>query len=131
MLLLGPYDPNTVYFQDSQEYIFHYDFATEWVNPFIDMNVPEFFDVTLYQSGQLGVLGAIILPPMAGNPPSPEFDEYGIQFVRYDPYSKEEIAAMFDVPEYGERAGRISARLLKTDSVDLACRILERNSLDD
>ncbi|MCK4751802.1 MAG: hypothetical protein KAS75_00035 [Planctomycetes bacterium] len=97
MLLLEPYDPNIVYFQDSQEYIFHYDFATEWIDPFIDMSVPEFFDVTLYQSGQLGVLGAIILPPMAGNPPSPEFDEYGIQFVRYDPYSKEEIAAMFDV----------------------------------
>lgn len=90
-------DPCTVYFQDGQEYLFHYDFATEWLDPFIDMNVPEFFDVTLYQSGQLGILGAVILPPMEGNPPSPEFDEYGIQFIRYDPYSKEEIAAMFGV----------------------------------
>jgi len=90
-------DPCTVYFQDSKLFMFHYDFATEWLEPFIGMSVPEFFDVTLYQSGQLGVLGAVILPPMVGQPPSPEFEEYGIQFIRYDPYTKEEIAAMFDV----------------------------------
>lgn len=88
-------DPCTVYFQDSKLYVFHYDFATTWLDPFIDMNVPEFFDVTLYQSGQLGVLGAVILPPMTGS--VPDFNEYGIQFIRYDPYTKEEVADMFNV----------------------------------
>ena len=36
------------------------------------------------------------------------------------------IAAVFDEPEYRETAGRVSARLKRTDSVDLACQMLER-----
>jgi hypothetical protein len=97
MLLLGPYDPNTVYFQDSQEYIFHYDFATELLDPFIGMSMADYYDVTLYELNQEAVLGAVIMPPVVGSPPSPEFEEYGIQFIRDDAYSKEEIADMFSV----------------------------------
>ena len=88
-------DPCTVYFQNSKLYPFHYHFATEWLEPFIGMSVPEYYAVTLYDANQQASLGAVILPPMVGEPPTPVFAEYGIQFVRYDPYTKEEIADMF------------------------------------
>lgn len=88
-------DPCTVYFQNSKLYEFHYHFATEWLEPFIGMSVEEYFDVTLYDANQQASLGAVIFPPTEGEPPTPEFAEYGIQFVRYDPYTKEEIADMF------------------------------------
>ncbi len=89
--------PNTVYFQDSQLYVFHYDFATAVLPPFIGMNPSEYYDVTLQEFGQQAVLGAVILPSMAGEPPAAAFNEYGIQFIRYDPYTKEEIRDMFNV----------------------------------
>jgi hypothetical protein len=89
-------DPCTIYYQDSKLYPFHYDFATNWLEPFIGMTVPDYFNVTLYDANQEASLGAIILPPMMGNPPTPTFNEYGIQFIRYDPYTKEEISSMFN-----------------------------------
>ena len=90
-------DPCTVYFQHSQFYLFHYNFATDLLAPFIGMSAGDYYDITLYEQGQQAVLGAVIMPPMVGNPPMPEFEEYGIQFIRYDPYTKEEIADMFGV----------------------------------
>ncbi|MHC4737009.1 MAG: hypothetical protein ACYTDW_21545, partial [Planctomycetota bacterium] len=36
-IILPPYDPNIVYYQDCQEYTFHYHFATELLDPFIGM----------------------------------------------------------------------------------------------
>ncbi len=91
-------DANTVYFQDSQLYLFHYDFATAVLPPFIGMSPSEYYDVTLYEEGQQAVLGTVILPPLTDSePPVPFFLEYGIQFVRYDPYLKEEIRDMFNV----------------------------------
>jgi len=89
-------DPCTIYYQDSKLYIFHYDFATNWLEPFIGMTLPEYCAATLYEANQLGAQGSIILPPMTGNPPAPTFAEYGIQFIHYDPYTKEEIASMFN-----------------------------------
>ena len=60
------------------------------------MTVPEYYNVTLYDANQQASLGAVILPPMTGSPPVPAFAEYGIQFIRYDAYTKEEIASMFN-----------------------------------
>jgi len=88
-------DPCTVYFQNSKLYEFHYDFATEWLEPFIGMSVEEYYNVALYDANQQASLGAVILPPMEGA--VAKFEEYGIQFVRYDPYIREEIADMFAV----------------------------------
>ncbi|GAH81831.1 unnamed protein product, partial [marine sediment metagenome] len=62
-ILLEPYDPNTVYFQDSQAYTFHYHFATEVLDPFIEMSPSEYDQVTLYEQGQRAILGAVIMPP--------------------------------------------------------------------
>ncbi len=90
-------DPGTIYFQDSQLYVLHYDFATALLDPFIGMTPAQFNQVTLFEANQLAVLGVVFMPPVMGDPPAPAFTEYGIQFVRYDPYTKQEIADMFNV----------------------------------
>ncbi len=96
-ILLEPYDPNAVYYQDSREYTFHYHFAVELLGPFLGMTPEEFDQATLFEEGQQAVLGAVIMPPTGGYPPPPAYPEYGIQFVRQDPYRREEIAEMFNV----------------------------------
>ncbi len=83
-------DPCTVYFQDSEEYLFHYDWATIWLEPFIGMSRNEYNLITLYEQGQEAALGAVIMPA------DPDIKEYGIQLIRYDPYTKEETADMFN-----------------------------------
>ena len=83
-------DPGTVYFQDSNLYPFHFDFATQRLQPFLGMSRAQFDAVSLRRAGQQVVLGAVIFPP---------FDsarEFGIQFVGLDPYPKEDVKAWFD-----------------------------------
>ena len=96
-ILLSPYDPNIVYYQDGHLYTFHYHFATALLEPFIGMSASEYDQATLYEEGQQAVLGAVIMPPSGGWPPPPPLPEYGIQFVRLDPYTREEIAEMFNI----------------------------------
>jgi hypothetical protein len=96
-IILPPYDPNIVYHQDCQAYTFHYHFATEVLDPLIGMSTSEYDQITLYDEGQQAVLGAVIMPPSGGYPTLPVYPEYGIQFVRLDPYTREEIAEMFNV----------------------------------
>ena len=45
-------DPCTVYFQDSQLYVLHHEFATSVLDPFIGMSSSQFYQVTLYEEGQ-------------------------------------------------------------------------------
>ena len=85
------YDPNLVYFQDSQTYEYHFDFALENLEPFIGLTIGQFDAVTLRADGQQAVLGAVILPPWA----DPPIREYGIQLVRQDPYTREEVVSLF------------------------------------
>ena len=85
------YDPNLVYFQDSRTYEYHFDFALENLEPFIGLRIEQFDAVTLHADGQQAVLGAVILPPWA----DPPIREYGIQFVRQDPYTREEVVSLF------------------------------------
>jgi hypothetical protein len=96
-IILAPYDPNIVYFQDSQAYTFHYHFATDLLDPFIGMSPSEYDQITLYEQGQQAILGSVIMPHTGGWPSPPALPEYGIQFVRLDPYSREEIASLFNV----------------------------------
>ncbi|MHC4329312.1 MAG: PEP/pyruvate-binding domain-containing protein [Planctomycetota bacterium] len=96
-IILPPYDANVVYYQDCQQYTFHYHFATELLDPFVGMSASEYEQVTLYEEDQQAVLGAVIMPPSGGDPAPPAYPEYGIQFVRLDPYTREEIAEMFNV----------------------------------
>ncbi len=104
-ILLEPYDPNIVYFQDGHEYTFHYHFATELLEPFVGMSREQFDRATLYQLGRKAVLGAVIMPPTVGYPPPPSYPEYGIQFVGQDAYSKEEIEALFKIVKASILAG--------------------------
>jgi hypothetical protein len=85
------FDPNVVYFQDSNRFEFHFDFALAYLEPFIGMTIEEFDNVTLYAGNQQAVLGAVILPPWH----DPPFREYGIQLVRNDAYTREEIVKYF------------------------------------
>ena len=87
------FDPNVVCYQDCRMYEYHFDFALEQLDPFIGMTIEQFDNVTLHKEGQQAVLGAVILSPWA----DPPFNEYGIQLVRNDPYSREEIVRLFDI----------------------------------
>jgi hypothetical protein len=104
-ILLEPYDPNIVYFQDGHEYAFHYHFAAELLEPFIGMTPEQFNQVTLFADGRKAILGAVILPPRGGYPPPTEYPEYGIQFVGQDVYSKEEIVELFNIVKSSIAAG--------------------------
>ena len=87
------FDPNIVYYQDCRVYEYHFDFALEQLDPFIGMTIEQFDDVTLHEAGQQAALGAVICSPWA----DPPFNEYGIQLVRNDPYSREEIVRLFNI----------------------------------
>ncbi|WP_437591153.1 PEP/pyruvate-binding domain-containing protein [Sorangium sp. So ce1000] len=78
------HDPTKVYYQDSNKFAFHGEFATARLNPFFDMSLDEFDQVSLHEEGQEAILGAVLFPP------SPEsVREYGIQLVRQDAYDPE------------------------------------------
>ncbi len=85
------FDPNVVYFQDSNRFEFHFDFALAYLDPFIGMTIEEFDNVTLHAENQQAVLGAVIAAPWH----DPSFREYGIQLVRNDAYTREEIVKFF------------------------------------
>ena len=96
-LLPEPYDPHAVYFQDSRKYVFHYSFGTECLDPFLGMTTAQFNTVTLFEQNQRAMLGTLILPPLTSmREKTTDFNEVGIQFVRQDPYTREEIRAMFN-----------------------------------
>ena len=95
-ILLEPYDPNVVYFQDSTKYAYHYSFAAAALDPFLGMTTQQFNAVTLFEQNQQAILGTVILPPAAVWPTEPKFSEYGIQFVRQDPFTREEIRDLFN-----------------------------------
>ena len=96
-ILLEPYDANVVYFQDCRKYVFHYSFATEVLDPFRGMTAQQFNAVSLFEQNQKAILGTVILPPAVVWPTEPQFHEYGIQFVRQDPFTPEEIRDLFQL----------------------------------
>ena len=93
-LLNPPYNPNVVYFQDSSHFPFHYDFVSECLEPFVGISPQDFEQFSWYAEDQQLILGAVVTPPQSYGLTAP-IQEYGIQFVRYDPFSREEIATLF------------------------------------
>ncbi|MCP4903141.1 MAG: hypothetical protein GY906_39775 [bacterium] len=89
-------DPTTVYFQDSNRYRFHYGFATDHLEPFLGMTHEEFDQVTLYEAGQLAVIGAVLMPASGIWPPPAQNPEYAIQIVRHDPYDPQQVVDLFN-----------------------------------
>ena len=84
-------DPTKAFYQDSRKYLFHYDFATRRLPPFLGMNYAEFNAVSLYRTNQQVVLGTLLYPPSA------TYGEYGIQFVGLDVYTPAEIGRWFEL----------------------------------
>jgi hypothetical protein len=82
-------DLTRVYFQDSAKYLFHYDFATKRLDPFVGLSRSAFDAISLHLNGQRVVLGAVLFPPAGVSA------EYGIQFVGLDPYPKETLTRLF------------------------------------
>ncbi len=87
-------DPGTVYFQNSVLYPFHYDFASAEMDPFVGLTPAQFDALTLFADGQEAVLGAVLVPPMVGF--AHAIPEYGIQFVRHDAYSAQDVIDLFN-----------------------------------
>ena len=82
-------DPTRVYYQDSRKYLFHYDFATRRLPPFLGMDYATFDSVSLYRANQQVVLGTVLYPPAT------TYAEYGVQFIGLDAYTPDEIARWF------------------------------------
>ena len=91
-------DPTTVYFQNSTTYPFHYDFATEVLDPFLGFSLEQYNDVSLFAAGQQAILGTVLFPPLTSELLAiPDFPEYGIQFTRQDAFTAQEIVDLFNV----------------------------------
>ncbi|HOW70796.1 MAG TPA: PEP/pyruvate-binding domain-containing protein [Phycisphaerae bacterium] len=91
-------DPTKVYFQDSKQYRFHYDFATALVSEYIGMTAEQFDHITLYAQGQKAILGSVILPYWTSYQPAAEqIQEYGIQLVRQDAYDPAQVVTLFNL----------------------------------
>jgi hypothetical protein len=95
--ILLPPDESNVYFQYGKKYMYHYNFAVKCLKPFIGMTLEQFNAATLSGDNQQAVLGTVILPPTSGAPAQAKFNEYGIQFVRQDPYTREQVRDMFNL----------------------------------
>ncbi|XYH99824.1 PEP/pyruvate-binding domain-containing protein [Sorangium sp. So ce1128] len=78
------HDPTKVYYQDSNKFPFHGEFATARLDPFFGMSLDEFDRVSLHEEGQEAILGAVLISPNSYVEP-----EYGIQLVRQDAYDPE------------------------------------------
>ena len=77
-------DPTRVWFQDSQRYLFHYDYARVRLKAFLGMSRTDFDLRTLQTSNNLAVLGAVLVPG-DGRP------EYGIQVVGQQSWPRDEV----------------------------------------
>ena len=84
-----------VFFQDGHAYPFHYQGAVANLSLFAGMTNDQFDRATLYRQGRKAVLGAVIAPSIWWSLTQPA--EYGIQLVGHDPFTREEVAAIFDV----------------------------------
>jgi hypothetical protein len=84
-------DPVRVYYQNSQVYDFHFEFARARLEPFRHMTPAQFEQVALRTNHQQVLLGTVLIPP------SSHIHEYGIQFVGADPYPPEFIGRFFDL----------------------------------
>lgn len=84
-------EPHRVYFQNSEKYVFHYDFARARLPQFAAMTRAEFDEVSLRTNAQKVVLGTVLYAPEA------DMREAAIQFVGLDPFPREQVAEWFEV----------------------------------
>lgn len=84
-------EPTKVYFQDSNHYVFHYDFAKAHLPGFSEMGPSDFEKAALYANDQKLILGVVLLPRDLSR------REFGVQLVRQDAYSKEDVKKLHDL----------------------------------
>lgn len=87
--VIDPSQPTTIYFQDSNAYAFHYDFARTHWDSLGAMTPADFEAITLHAEGQRLVTGAVLFPGKTG------ITEAGIEIIRNDAYSKEDVLRYF------------------------------------
>ncbi len=96
--IILPGDPVRVYYQDSQKYPFHYEFAAQRLRQFKGMTREAFDEVSLHRSNQQAILGSVLYAPFlidSGSWFMASRLEYGVQFVGKEPYTPDEIARWF------------------------------------
>ncbi len=96
-IVAEPDGSQKVYFQDGQAYPFHYQAAVANLDLFAGMTTDQFDRATLYREGRKAVLGVVIVPSIWWAATQPA--EYGIQLVGRDPFTRDEVAAVFDLIE--------------------------------
>lgn len=127
-------EPARIYYQDSRKYLFHYDFATHRLPPFLGMDPASFDAVSLRRTNQQVVLGAVLYPPLATTA------EYGVQFVGLDPYTPEEIERWYKLVRatvYASNAAQAlympsfeQAEVARTRAEEFAARGIPVGTLD-
>lgn len=80
-----------VFFQNSQAFPFHFDFATRHLPAFAGMSASEFEKVSLFPSTQKVVLGALLFPS------DPLTREVGIQFVGQEAFPTSNVLNWLDL----------------------------------
>ncbi|MBK6685661.1 MAG: hypothetical protein IPG45_14420 [Deltaproteobacteria bacterium] len=83
-------DPSKIYFQDSHLYPFHYEFASERLDPFLGSSRTELDRISLHELDQELLLGAVVLPV------DRTVEEIGVQLVRLDAYHPEMVRIVFE-----------------------------------
>lgn len=84
-------DPSTIYFQDSNKLPFHLDFARKHLPGFADVSPGDFARASLKADGQRVIVGAVLMPPRT------DVMEYGIQLLREDELSREDVKKLHDL----------------------------------
>lgn len=83
-------DPDTVYFQDSRAYPFHYDFVTSELDPFAGIDRSALDAITLRTDGRTLALGAVLFPT------DPSIAQVGVQIVSEDPLPAPLVVDLFE-----------------------------------
>ena len=84
-------EPGAVFYQDSEKYLLHHDFAAARLAPFKGMGRAEFDQVSLFTNAQQVLLGSLMFPP------DTQRGEYAIQFAGRDPYPRETLSRFFEL----------------------------------
>ncbi|EDY84873.1 Pyruvate phosphate dikinase, PEP/pyruvate binding domain protein [Verrucomicrobiia bacterium DG1235] len=84
-------DLSKVYFQDTERYPFHYEFAVEKLEPFLGISSTEFDAATLHLEDQVAILGGVIY--------NAETREFGVEFVGQDAYPPTLIRYLYKLVE--------------------------------
>ncbi len=94
---VGPEDETRLYFQDSRQYPFHYDFAREHIPEFSGISRAEFDAQTLYNTGRSALSGAVFaILEHRGGPGGLLPVAAGVQFVSLDPLDREFVLESYD-----------------------------------